>query len=32
MKRLEWVGTSKKDLKEFPEKVQSAMGYALNLA
>ncbi len=32
MKRLEWVGTSKKDLKEFPEEVQGAMGYALHLA
>lgn len=32
MKRLEWIGTSKKDLKEFPKIVQGAMGYALHLA
>lgn len=32
MKELEWMGTSKEDLKEFPEEVQGAMGYALYLA
>ncbi len=32
MKRLEWIGTSKKDLKEFPEAIKGAMGYALHLA
>lgn len=31
-KRLEWVGSSKKDLKDFPEDIQGAMGYALHLA
>lgn len=32
MKHLEWIGTSKNDLKDFPEEVQGAMGYALHLA
>ena len=32
MKTLKWVGSSKKDLKEFPVEVQQEMGYALHLA
>lgn len=32
MKNLDWIGSSKKDLKEFPEDVQDDMGYALPLA
>jgi len=31
-KCLEWIGSSKRDLKKFPEEVQGAMGYALHLA
>ena len=29
---VEWIGSSKKDLKEFPEDVRSIMGFALFLA
>jgi phage-related protein len=29
MKPIEWVGSSKKDLKTFPAEVQDEMGYAL---
>lgn len=29
---LEWVGSSKKDLKSMPEEVQDEIGYALHLA
>lgn len=32
MKRLEWVGSTKDDLREFPEAVRSEIGYALYLA
>ena len=32
MKNLDWIGSSKKDLKAFPEDVQDDMGYALHLA
>ncbi|EKD75188.1 MAG: hypothetical protein ACD_44C00204G0006 [uncultured bacterium] len=32
MKILEWLGSSKKDLIEFPEEVRQEMGYALHLA
>ena len=32
MKALEWVGSSKKDLIEFPEEVRQEIGYALQLA
>lgn len=28
-KPLEWIASSKKDLKKFPEEVQDAMGYGL---
>jgi phage-related protein len=28
-KALAWIGSSRKDLKEFPAEVRSAMGYAL---
>jgi phage-related protein len=31
-KSLFWVGDSKKNLKEFPEDVKDAMGYALQIA
>jgi phage-related protein len=29
IKDLDWVGSSRKDLKEFPSEVRNAMGYAL---
>jgi len=29
IKALDWVGSSRKDLKEFPAEVRNAMGYAL---
>ena len=29
MKRLEWMGSSRKDLKTLPEEVQDTFGYAL---
>jgi len=32
MKDLAWIGQSRKDYDEFPEKVQATMGYALYLA
>ena len=32
LKKLIWVGSSKKDLKDFPEEVQDVFGYALYLA
>ncbi len=32
MKPVEWVGSSLEDLKDFPEEVQQAVGYALYLA
>jgi phage-related protein len=32
LKPVEWVGSSLEDLKEFPEDVQQAVGYALYLA
>ena len=32
LKNLIWVGSSKKDLKTFPEEVQDVFGYALYLA
>ena len=32
VKPLFWVGSSKNDLREFPEDVQDAMGYALHQA
>lgn len=32
MRALKWVGSSLKDLKEFPIAVQQEMGYALHLA
>ncbi len=31
-KSLRWIGSSKKDLKKFPRKVQKDVGYALFLA
>jgi len=31
-KRLIWIGSSKKDLKTFPEEVQDLFGYALYVA
>jgi phage-related protein len=31
-KPIEWVGSSLKDLREFPEEVKEVMGYALHLA
>ena len=31
-KPLFWVGASKRDLKEFPDEVQDAMGHALDIA
>lgn len=30
--KLEWVGSSKKDLMAMPEEVQDEIGYALHLA
>ncbi len=32
MKPLIWVGSSRKDLREFPDPVQDQMGYALYVA
>jgi phage-related protein len=32
VKTIVWVGSSQKDLKEFPEDVRGIMGYALYLA
>ncbi len=32
LKPLVWIGSSKKDLKSFPDEVQDVMGYALYLA
>ena len=32
LKPVTWVGTSLKDLREFPEPVQDVMGYALDVA
>jgi phage-related protein len=32
MKRLLWIGSSKEDLKEFPDEVQDEMGHGLYLA
>lgn len=32
MKPLEWMGSSLKDLKEFPRPVQTMMGFALKVA
>jgi phage-related protein len=32
MKKIFWIGTSKNDLKEFPDEVQDEMGHALLLA
>jgi phage-related protein len=32
LKPLEWVGSSKRDLIDFPEQVRKEMGYALHLA
>lgn len=32
MKNLEWIGSSKKDLMEFPLEVRQEMGYALHLS
>jgi phage-related protein len=32
VKDLDWVGSSKKDLKAFPENVKDDIGYALHLA
>lgn len=29
MRELKWVGSSRRDLKEFPEDVQGTMGFAL---
>ena len=29
MKSLEWIGSSKKDIKKFPEDVQDSIGFAL---
>jgi len=29
MKSLEWIGSSKKDLKKFPKEVQKVIGFAL---
>ena len=29
IRRLEWVGSSLRDLKEFPQKVQQEIGYSL---
>ncbi|MEG4311766.1 MULTISPECIES: type II toxin-antitoxin system RelE/ParE family toxin [unclassified Microcoleus] len=32
LQAIQWVGSSQKDLKEFPEDVRGIMGYALYLA
>lgn len=32
MKRLFWIGSSREDLKQFPDKVQDEMGHGLYLA
>jgi phage-related protein len=32
LKPVEWVGSSLKDLKQFPEDVQDVISYALELA
>jgi len=32
MKDLKWIGTSRKDLKEFPDEIIDEMGHALHLA
>ena len=32
IKPVEWIGSSLDDLKQFPQEVQSDMGYALYLA
>ena len=32
MKRLIWIGSSRSDLKEFPDEIQDEMGHALYLA
>jgi phage-related protein len=32
LKPLIWVGSSREDLREFPEPVQDRMGYALYVA
>lgn len=32
VKKLEWVGSSKKDLLEFPEEIRRFMGYVLYVA
>lgn len=32
MKELIWMGSSRKDLREFPDEVKEVMGYALYLA
>jgi phage-related protein len=32
LKRVTWVGTSRKDLRKFPEPVQDHLGYALYVA
>ncbi len=32
MKSLFWVGSSRSDLREFPEEVRHAVGYALHVA
>ena len=32
LKPVIWVGSSRKDLREFPEPVQDHMGYALYIA
>lgn len=32
MKKLEWVGSSKKDLATFPKEVRQEVGYALDVA
>ena len=32
IKPVFWIGSSKKDLKEFPQTVQDGIGYSLHLA
>ncbi len=32
MKRLFWIGSSREDLKKFPDEVQDEMGHGLYLA
>ncbi len=32
LKKLVWIGSSKKDLKEFPDEIQRSMGHALHAA